>query len=77
MFLQHREPLSATSPTTMWYTPDDAWLFMDAMEMNMSRTMDVTIVDVPQESLLALKLTRDEFADSLRMAAAMKYYEMG
>lgn len=61
----------------MWYTPDEAWLFMDAMEMNMSRTMDVTIVDVPQESWLALKLTRDEFADSLRMAAAMKYYEMG
>lgn len=33
----------------------------------MSRTMDVTIVDVPQESLLALKITRDEFAGSLRM----------
>ena len=45
--------------------------------MSMSRTMDVTIVDVPQESLLALKITRDEFAGSLRMAAAMKYYEMG
>ena len=43
----------------------------------MSKTMDVTIVDVPQESLLALKITRDEFADSLRMAAAMKFYEMG
>ena len=61
----------------MWYTPGKAWLFKDAMEMSMSRTMDVTIVDVPQESLLALKITRDEFADSLRMAAAMKYYEMG
>jgi predicted HTH domain antitoxin len=47
------------------------------MEMSMSRTMNVTIVDVPQESLLALKITRDEFAGSLRMAAAMKYYEMG
>ena len=45
--------------------------------MSMSRTMDVTIVNVPQESLLALKITREEFAGSLRMAAAMKYYEMG
>lgn len=45
--------------------------------MSMSRTMDVTIVDVPQESLVALKITREEFAGSLRMAAAMKYYEMG
>lgn len=45
--------------------------------MSMSKTMDVTIVDVPQESLLALKITREEFAGSLRMAAAMKYYEMG
>lgn len=43
----------------------------------MSRTLDVTLTDVPQESLLALKLTRDELAGSLRMAAAMKYYEMG
>ncbi len=43
----------------------------------MSRTMDVMLNDVPQESLLALKLNHDEFASSLRMAAAMKYYEMG
>jgi predicted HTH domain antitoxin len=47
------------------------------MEMRMAKTMDVTIIDVPQDSLLALKIGRDEFAENLRMAAAMKYYEMG
>ncbi|MBK8799380.1 MAG: UPF0175 family protein [Anaerolineales bacterium] len=39
--------------------------------------MDVTLVDVPQASLLALKVSGDDFARDLRMAAAMKYYEMG
>lgn len=40
-------------------------------------TMDVTIVDVPEESMVALKVSRDEFGADLRMAAAMKYYELG
>lgn len=65
------------SPTAMWYTACGAQRFKDAMEMSVSKTMDVTIVDAPQESLLALKITREEFAGSLRMAAARKYYEMG
>jgi predicted HTH domain antitoxin len=43
----------------------------------MPETMDVTLVDVPQESLVALKVSGDDFARDLRMAAAMKYYEMG
>lgn len=43
----------------------------------MAATMDVTLVNVPQASLLALKVSGDDFARDLRMAAAMKYYEMG
>lgn len=43
----------------------------------MPATIDVTIADVPQESLVALKVPRDALAQNLRMAAAMKYYEMG
>lgn len=39
--------------------------------------MDVTMLDIPQESLVALKISRDELGMALRMAAAMKYYEMG
>ena len=33
--------------------------------------------DVPDESLLALKLSPDALRDELRMAAAMKLYELG
>jgi len=39
--------------------------------------MDVMMLDIPQESLVALKISRDELGMALRMAAAMKYYEMG
>jgi len=40
-------------------------------------SLDVMILDIPQESLVALKISRDELGMALRMAAAMKYYEMG
>ena len=43
----------------------------------MPATMDVTLVDVPQDSMVALKVSSDDFPQDLRMAAAMKYYEMG
>lgn len=39
--------------------------------------MDVMMLDIPQESMVALKVSRDTFGMALRMAAAMKYYEMG
>jgi len=34
-------------------------------------------LDVPDDSLLTLKLTPAAFAEELRMAAAMKFYELG
>ncbi len=37
----------------------------------MAATMDVTLVDAPQPSLAALKVSGDDFAKDLRMAAAM------
>lgn len=43
----------------------------------MKTTVDVTLADIPQESMVALKVSPDEFAADLRMAAAMKYYELG
>ena len=43
----------------------------------MAGTIDLTLPDVPEESLVALKITRDAFAAELRMAAAMKYFELG
>ena len=42
----------------------------------MAGTIDLTVPDVPEESLVALKITRDAFAAELRMAAAMKYFEL-
>jgi predicted HTH domain antitoxin len=39
--------------------------------------MDVMMLDIPQDSLVALKVSRADFGMALRMAAAMKYYEIG
>lgn len=39
--------------------------------------MDVTMLDIPQDSIVALGVSREDFGMALRMAAAMKYYEMG
>lgn len=39
--------------------------------------MGVITVDLPLESLVALRVSPDEIGMALRMAAAMKYYEMG
>ena len=35
------------------------------------------ILEIPSESLLSLKLMPDEMASELRLAAAMKLYELG
>ena len=35
------------------------------------------ILDIPSESLLSLKFMPDEMAQELRLAAAMKLYELG
>jgi predicted HTH domain antitoxin len=39
--------------------------------------MEVIMSDIPQETLVALKVSRDELGFALRMAAAVKYYELG
>ena len=43
----------------------------------MAGMIDLMLPDVPEESLVALKVSRDVFAAELRMAAAMKYFELG
>ncbi len=39
--------------------------------------MSQLVVDIPDESLLSLKLTTDAAAEEIRFAAAVKLYEMG
>ena len=39
--------------------------------------MSQIILDIPEESLISLKLSQDTAADELRMAAAVKLYELG
>lgn len=39
--------------------------------------MSQIIWEVPSETLLALKVSSDEIGDMLRMAAAVKLYELG
>jgi predicted HTH domain antitoxin len=39
--------------------------------------MDEITLSIPEESLLALKLTLEQLATELRLAAAIKLYEVG
>lgn len=39
--------------------------------------MSQITVDIPDEMLVALKLTTEEVAESVRMAAAVKFFELG
>jgi predicted HTH domain antitoxin len=39
--------------------------------------MSQIIIDIPEQSLLALNRTPEQFSEVLRMAAAVKLYELG
>jgi predicted HTH domain antitoxin len=39
--------------------------------------MSQIVVDIPDETLLALKMSSDEAGETVRMAAAVKLYELG
>ena len=68
-------PLSITSGTRPW-SDDNRWRFWQNRYQWGTVLSEITL-SIPDETLLALKVNPDQLGAELRLAAAVKLYELG
>ena len=68
-------PLSITSGTRPW-SDDNRWRFWQNRYQRGTVMSKITL-SIPDETLLALKVNPDQLGAELRLAAAVKLYELG
>ena len=68
-------PLSITSGTGPW-SDDNRWRFWQNRYQRGTVMSEITL-SIPDETLLALKVNPDQLGAELRLAAAVKLYELG